>query len=42
MGRLRYLTYGAEIYYSGPNAENETIWMPGPLNSPVEVKVRDQ
>lgn len=39
LGRRRYLTYGAGIYYSGPNSEQETIWMPGPLNSPVNVKV---
>uniref|UniRef100_A0A7M5V8I3 A disintegrin and metalloproteinase with thrombospondin motifs 9 n=2 Tax=Clytia hemisphaerica TaxID=252671 RepID=A0A7M5V8I3_9CNID len=39
LGRRRYWTYGTGIYYSGPNSENETIWMPGPLNSPVAVKI---
>jgi len=39
LGKRRYLTYGTGIYYSGPNAENETIWVPGPLKSPFEVKV---
>ena len=39
LGRRKYFSYGTAVYYSGPNAENETISIPGKLTSSVEIRV---
>ena len=39
LGKKTFISNGQEVYYSGLNVVNETIWIPGRLKSPFVVHV---